>query len=187
MGTTRPSLRPPLVARAEAAAERLGFERSSTPEAGRLLHVLATQRGRTRVGEIGTGAGIGAAWIVSALPPEVPFVTVELNEQRAAAAAELFADDENVRVLQGDWREVMPAEAPFDLLYYDGGKQRPDLDGEQLLGLLAPGATIVLDDLTPGRPGPDPVREFWLGRPELAAVELQVSAREAAIVAVRVR
>jgi predicted O-methyltransferase YrrM len=175
------------VARAEAAAVRLGFERSSTPEAGRLLHVLAAQRGRTRVGEIGTGTGVGAAWIVSALPPAVPFVTVELDERRAAAAAALFAGDENVRVLQGDWHELMPAEAPFDLLFYDGGgKQRPDLDGEQVVGLLAPGGTVVLDDLTPGRPGPDPVREFWLGHPDLAAVELQVGPREAAILAVRV-
>jgi predicted O-methyltransferase YrrM len=80
----------------------------------------------------------------------------------------------------------MPAEAPFDLLFYDGGgKQRPELDGEQVVGLLAAGGTVVLDDLTPGRTGPDPVREFWLGHPDLAAVELQISPREAAIVAVR--
>ena len=176
------------MARAEALADQLGFERSSTPETGRLLHLLAAQRGRVRVGEIGTGVGTGAAWIVSALSPDVPFVTVELDERRAAAAAELFAGDENVRVLQGDWREVMPGEAPFDLVFYDGGgKQRPDLDGERVVALLAPGATLVLDDLTPGRPGPDPVRQFWLHHPDLAAVELQVSPREAAIVAVRVR
>ncbi len=51
-----------------------------------MLHVLAATRGRTRVGEIGTGVGIGAAWIVSALEPTVPFVTVELDAERAAAA-----------------------------------------------------------------------------------------------------
>ena len=68
---------PPLVGRA------LAFEASSMPEVGRLLHVLAAQRGRARVGEIGTGTGVGAAWIVSALPPEVPFVTVELDADRA--------------------------------------------------------------------------------------------------------
>jgi predicted O-methyltransferase YrrM len=139
------------------------------------------------VGEIGTGTGVGAAWIVSALPPSVPFVTVELDAERAAAAAELFAEDANVRVLEGDWHELMPAEAPFDLLFYDGGgKQRPDVDGDQVVGLLAPGGTIVMDDLTPGRPGPDPVREFWLGHPRLAAAELQVSPSMAVIVGVRV-
>jgi predicted O-methyltransferase YrrM len=91
-----------------------------------------------------------------------------------------------VRVLEGDWHELMPPEAPFDLLFYDGGgKQHPDVDGEQVRGLLAPGGTLVMDDLTPGWEGPDPVREFWLRDPRLAACELQVSRRECVIVAVR--
>lgn len=171
---------PPLVERA------LGFEGSSIPEVGRLLHVLAAQRGRGRVGEIGTGTGVGAAWIVSALPPEVPFVTVELDAERAATASELFADDENAKVLHGDWHELMPPEAPFDLLFYDGGgKQQPELDGEQVIGLLAPGGTLVLDDLTPARPGPDLVREFWLEHPGLAAIELLTTPKTAVILAIR--
>ena len=171
---------PPLVGRA------LAFEASSIPEVGRLLHVLAAQRGRARVGEIGTGTGVGAAWIVSALPPEVPFVTVELDADRAAAASELFADDENAKVLHGDWHELMPPEAPFDLLFYDGGgKQNPELDGEEVIGLLAPGGTVVLDDLTPGRTRPDPVREFWLEHPRLVAIELLTTPKAAVILAIR--
>jgi predicted O-methyltransferase YrrM len=166
--------------------DQLGFDRSCISEVGRLLHVLAGARGRERVGEIGTGCGVGAAWIVSALLPAVPFVSVELDEERASTAGQLFADDENVQVLTGDWHELMPGEAPFDLLFYDGGsKQRPDLDGEQVVGLLAPRGTVVLDDLTPGRPGPDPVREFWLGHRELAATEILTTPHTAAIVAVR--
>jgi len=176
---------PPLVARALALERELGFERSSIPEVGFLLHVLAAQRGRTRVGELGTGCGIGAAWIVSALPPGVPFVTVELDETRAQAAAGLFAADENVCVLQGDWHELMPPEAPFDLLFLDSGKQHPDVDGEDVIDLLAPGATIVMDDLTPRGPGPDPVREFWLDHPELAAIEILTTPATAAIVGTR--
>jgi predicted O-methyltransferase YrrM len=179
---------PPLVERALALAERLRFERSSIPEVGVLLHVLAAQRGRARAGEIGTGCGVASAWIVSALPPAVPFVTVERDAERAAAVAELFGEDPRVRVLAGDWHEVMPAEAPFDLLFYDGGgKQHPEVDGEDVVGLLAPGGTVVLDDLTPGRPGPDPVRRFWLGHPDLAATEVLTTQTTAAIVAVRVR
>lgn len=172
--------------RALALERRLGFTHSSIPEAGRLLHVLAAQRGRTRVGELGTGCGVGAAWIVSALPPDVPFVTVELDATLAEAAAELFAQDENVTVLQGDWHELMPPEAPFDLLFYDGGgKQHPEVDGEQVVGLLAPGATIVMDDLTPGRTSHDVVREFWLNHPDIAALELLTTPETAAIVGTR--
>jgi predicted O-methyltransferase YrrM len=147
--------------------------------------VLAAQRGRRRVGELGTGCGVGAAWIVSALPPTVPFATVELDEVRARAAAELFAADENVRVLQGDWHELMPPEAPFDLLFMDSGKQHPEVDGEDVIGLLAPGATIVMDDLTPGRLEPDPVREFWLHHPEVAALEILTTPATVAIVGTR--
>jgi predicted O-methyltransferase YrrM len=178
---------PPLVGRAEALAAALASDRSCRPEVGALLHLLAAQRGRTRVGEIGTGAGVGAAWIVSALDPAVPFVTVELDEARAAGAQELFAADEQVRVLCGDWHAVMPPQAPFDLLFYDGGgKQHPERDGEEVFRLLAPGGTVLMDGLTPGRPGPDPVREFWLGRDDLAAAELAVSPTMAVIVGVRV-
>ena len=178
---------PPLVERAGRLAAELAFVNSCSPETGRLLHLLSATRGRARVAETGTGVGYGAAWIVSALDPSVPFFTAELDEARASAVAELFREDENVHVLAGDWHDVLPAHAPFDLLFHDGSKRRPDLDGEQTLGLLAPRGLVVLDDLTPGRPGPDPVREFWLNHPDLVATELQVSPREAVIVAARAR
>ena len=179
---------PPLVRRAEALADELAFTKSCVPEVGRLLHLLAAQPGRTPVGEIGTGVGVGAAWIVCALEPSVPFVTVELDGERARAAADLFAEDENVRVLAGDWHALMPPEAPFDLLFYDGGgKQRPELDGEAVVDLLAPRGIVVLDDLTPGcAVEGDVVREFWLRHSALAATELVVAPTMAAILAVRV-
>ncbi len=169
---------PPLVERALALAERHRFGKSCSVETGRLLHVLAGQRGRARVAEIGTGCGVGAAWMLSALSPGAAFVTVELDPELAAAAAELLAGDEHARVLVGDWREVLPQEAPFDLLFADGGKAKAH---EEIVGLLATGGTLVLDDLTPGRAGPDPVRELWLGHPRVAAVEVQVSLREAVL------
>ena len=174
---------PPLVARAEELSARLGFTRSCEPEVGRLLHVLAAQRGRLRVGEIGTGTGVGAAWIASALRPEVPFFTAELDPKRAAAAAALFGEDENLHVLEGDWREVLAPEAPFDLLFVDSGPSKADA---ALPGLVAPGGTVVLDDLTPGRTD-DPVREFWHGRPDFATSEVLVTPAMAVLVAVRVR
>ena len=65
---------PPLVARAKAAAEALGFDKSCRDEDGMLLHVLAGRRGIERVAEIGTGTGVGTAWLASALPPGVTVV-----------------------------------------------------------------------------------------------------------------
>jgi predicted O-methyltransferase YrrM len=172
---------PPLVERATALAAELGFERSCSPETGRLLQVLAGQRGRARVGEIGAGCGVGSAWILSTLDPAAAFVTVEPDRERAYGVASLLANDSNARVLQARWQAVLPAEAPFDLLFADGGGQATKTD-ESLLGLLTPGGTLVLDDLTPGHGEHDPIRDLWLRHPRLIAAELRISAREAAIV-----
>lgn len=177
---------PPLVERALALAAELGFGKSCSPEAGRLVHALAAQRGRERVAEIGTGAGVGTAWLASALTPGVPLWTAELDAERAGRAAALFADDPDVHVLAGPWREVLPEHAPFDLVFYDGGrKQLPDEEGEAVVGLLAPGGTVVLDDFRERRPH-DRVKAFWLGHPRLAGVELALSEHESALVCVRV-
>ena len=131
------------------------FERSSIPEIGRLLAVLVAARPEGRFAEIGTGCGVGSAWIADALGPEASLVTVELDDDRAAAAGRLFADNPNVRVLHGDWHELLPPEAPFDLLFFDGGywkKGDVPAESEQVLRIMAPGGIVVIDDLTPGEP-----------------------------------
>ncbi len=173
---------PALVVRARAAAAHLGFERSCGDEDGRLLHVLAGRRGIERVAEIGTGAGVGTAWLASALPPGVPLFSAEIDSRVARAAAELFADDPDVHVLLGDWRETLPPQAPFDLLFVDGGGAKDDPDA--VLGLAAPGATIVMDDFSADWNGPDPRREVWLGHPRVVAVEVGTGVGSRAIVAV---
>jgi len=136
-----------------------------------------------RAGEIGTGAGVGAAWIVSALEPGVPFVTVERDTVRATAARELFGGDEDVKVLEGDWREVMPREAPFDFLFVDARDAKDDPDA--VLGLLAPRATVVLDDFWFDPVLPDARRDGWLQHPEFNAIHLWVTPERGALVAVR--
>src|SRR5207245_7638558 len=83
-----PMHEPPLLGRALELARELGFERSSLPEVGRLLRALAS--GRFRIAEIGTGTGVGAAWIADALAPGAVFVTVEADPERAEAAARLL-------------------------------------------------------------------------------------------------
>jgi predicted O-methyltransferase YrrM len=175
---------PPLVERALALAAGHGFETSCTAEDGALLHVLAARRGLARAGGTGTGAGVGAAWIVSALRPGTRFVTAEADEHLAAVVADLFAEDPDVTVLHGDWRRVLPPEAPFDLLFADGGRAVDDPDA--VLGIVAPGATIVVGDVTwrHGEPD-DPRRHLWLGHPDVAAVEVWTAPGRRTIVATR--
>lgn len=180
---------PPLVRQAMALAEGAGFEISCDVETGRLLHVLAGQVGDGIVGEIGTGCAVGAAWMVTALPPAATFITVERDEQRAEAARTLLAPYPHVQVLPGDWHELL-RHGPFDLLFCDTAAKREE--PEEVLAALAPGGMIVLDDLTPEehwpvewRGQPDAVREFWLNDSRLAATEVTVSPTMQIVLATR--
>jgi predicted O-methyltransferase YrrM len=190
---------PPLVERAVDLARRNGFAYSCRPEHGRLLYALAAGAGR--IGETGTGCGVGLAWLAAGARPGTRLFSVELDIGRAALAAELFADQPQVTVFQGDWTKITE-EAPFDLLVLDGGGQgksggNPEApeateapaDPE---ALLRPGGTLVIDDLTPastwpplfaGRP--DPARMHWLTHPAVAAAELRLASDLAALVATR--
>jgi predicted O-methyltransferase YrrM len=175
---------PPLVRRALELAATVGFDRSCAPEDGALLHVLAGRRGLLRAAEIGTGAGVGAAWIVSVLAPGTPFVSVEDDPERAAAAAALFEQDGDVRILAGDWRDLLPAEAPFDLLFVASRDAKDDVDA--VVGLMMPGGTAYVDDFTCAAELPDPRRDAWLRHDALAAAEIPVTPARRAIVAVRI-
>jgi predicted O-methyltransferase YrrM len=130
--------------------------------------------------------------------PGASFVTVEVDDDRAAACARLFAASPNVRVLHGDWHEVMPPEAPFDLLFFDGGgwKRSPpaqmSAESERALELVAPGGVVVMDNLTPehvwpadGPEWPDALRGRWLGDEALVATEVLTTPDSSAIVAVK--
>jgi predicted O-methyltransferase YrrM len=189
---------PELVRRAEALAAEMAFGRSSIREVGRLLAALAASRPGGRLAEIGTGTGVGAAWIVSAMGPDASFVTAEADDDRAAACAELFSDFTNVRVLHGDWHEVMPPEAPFDLLFFDGGGWKRSAaaqmraESERALELVAPCGVIAMDNLTPehlwpadGPEWPHALREYWLGSAALVATEILTTPDSSAIVAAK--
>lgn len=173
---------PPLVTRARETAERIGFAKSSRDEDGRLLHVLAGRRGIERVAEIGTGVGVGTAWLAAAVAPGTPVYTAELNETLAREATSLFADDPDVHVLVGDWRSVLPPHAPFDLIFVDGGHAKDD--PAAVLGLAAPGATLVMDDFSADWQGPDPRRERWFADPRVTAVELGTGDNARVLIAV---
>src|ERR1700748_3637734 len=83
---------PPLVARANALAREMGFPltrheaapggaAACPPGVGLFLAVLAAGcRGGT-IAEAGTGVGVGAAWMASAMPADCTLVTVESDER----------------------------------------------------------------------------------------------------------
>jgi predicted O-methyltransferase YrrM len=151
---------------------------SSIPETRALLRALAAGRD---VAELGTAFGAGSAAMAETARS---VVTVELDPERAAAARRRLAGLANVEALEGDAYELLRGRGPFGLVFADGGAY----DWEAILALTGPGGLIVKDDLTPGRATEgDPVREFLLRDPRLAAAEILVTAWMAAIVAVRLR
>ena len=77
---------PALVEKALRTARLQGFAQSCRVEQGRLLSALAGGA-ITSIGETGTGAGVGLAWLVSGRRPGVRVISVERDEHRAAAAA----------------------------------------------------------------------------------------------------
>ncbi len=152
----------------------------SIPEVQRLVATLVAAKPGGKVAEIGTSYGDGARAIVAALPAGATFVTVELDPGRAAQARAALAGTA-AEVLEGDWLDLLPPRAPFDVVFADGGSAY-----DRVADLLAPGGILVKDDLTPGRPVEgDATREALLRDPRLVATELLVTREMAAIVAVR--
>jgi demethylmenaquinone methyltransferase/2-methoxy-6-polyprenyl-1,4-benzoquinol methylase len=170
-----------LVDSAYARAAANGFAMSCEPAVGRLLAVLAAALPPgARVLELGTGAGVGTAWIVSGLLPrtDVGVESVELDPKTSAIAAE---EDwpPFVRLRVGDALEILAAaEGGYDLVFADaqGGKTE-GLD--RTVAALNPRGTLLVDDMTPVDDWPDDfkvvqdgVRRTLLEHPDLVSVEL---------------
>lgn len=182
---------PPRVAAAQALARRLGFEHSCSAATGRILRLLAASKPAGRMLEIGTGTGVGTAWLEAGMASTAQLWTVEIDEERARAARELFHDARGVQVVHADWRAML-ALGPFDLVFVDGGKAKQQ-EPAAIVEALRPGGMAVIDDMTPpehwppqwtGRP--DPVRDYWLKRDaRLVAVEVLETADRAVLLAVR--
>lgn len=141
---------PEPVRRASAVAARAGFAMSCEPGTGSLLAVLAAAVPPAgRILELGTGAGVGTAWIAHGLAvrTDVEVVTVDHDPATAALAAEAGLPA-HVRRVVGDAVAVTAAEGHFDLIFADaqGGKWT-GLD--VTLAALRPGGHLLVDDMTP--------------------------------------
>jgi len=120
------------------------------------------------------------AAVAAALAGGASYVTVELDPERAELARSALAGTP-AEVLVGDWRDLLPQRAPFDLVFADGG-----VAYDRVADLLAPGGILVKDDLTPGGATEgDPTREALLRDPRLEATEVLVTPAMSCIVAVR--
>ena len=157
-------------------ADARGFARSSVPGVGRLLMVLAAAVPRSgRILELGTGAGVGVAWLLEGLAgrDDVEVVTVDIDP--AAASPDWPA---SVWFFCGDGLDALTTLGTFDLIFADSpaGKST-GLD--RTSAALKPGGTLVVDDTWPFSSEEGDwqatiadVRRTLLGHPALVATEL---------------
>lgn len=118
---------------------------------GRLLAVLVRATGARRIVEIGTAIGYSALWMASALPAGGELVTIDPDKERTDRARrfwELARVGEHIRVVNAPALEALPQLiGPFDLAFIDALKREYQAYLEQVLWLLRPGGTVVVDNL----------------------------------------
>src|SRR4029079_17122556 len=134
---------PDVVSRAFAVSRKAGYVSFCRNETGRLLATLAATRGGT-LAALGTGTGVGTAWLRSGVRGDAKILTAELDPKLAGAAAEIFEDDPQVEVLAGDW-STLSDQGPFSLLYLDSGDPSA-VRVDAVADLVDQGGLVVLDD-----------------------------------------
>jgi demethylmenaquinone methyltransferase/2-methoxy-6-polyprenyl-1,4-benzoquinol methylase len=170
-----------LVDSAYARARANGFGQSCEPAVGSLLATLAAALPPgARVLEIGTGAGVGTAWIAGGLRPRTDVTVVSIESDPAVAAIAATGDwPAFVELRVADALEFLAAtQEGFDLIFADafGGK----IEGlDRTTGKLNPRGTLVVDDMTPVEGWPEDfrakqagVRRALLSDPGLVTAEL---------------
>ena len=201
---------PDIVRKAISLAEELGFPlmpegrrvgykgppSACIPQVGKLLQVLASGKPNGRIGEQGTGAGVGTAWLASGLCGDAHLISVETNSKFATAVTGLFADYQNVEIRAGDWHDVMSPNESYDFLFMDA-MPRDELvpsKWDVFIDAVNVGGQIVMDDLTPVELWPpdwentiDAKREFAFANPRVAGVEVRTTLMTSALIVTRIQ
>jgi predicted O-methyltransferase YrrM len=173
---------PDAVIAAKQRAYALGFTKACTDPVGRLLASLAASVPEGgRIMEIGTGVGVGTAWISAGLGlrNDVEVMSLEINRQ-LSDAAQSWPWPGYVRVVNADAFDAVKAYGKFDLVFADAVPYKYDYI-EDAISLLRPGGFLLVDDLktTMGRAEAnarkDALRHLLLHHPKLQAVDFEWS------------
>jgi predicted O-methyltransferase YrrM len=121
---------------------------------GKLLFLLVTATGATRILEIGTLAGYSTIQLARGVGPGGRVVTLEYEPRHAEVARQNLARagvDDRVEVIVGAALDTLPTlagrEEPFDLIFIDADKENNVAYVEWAIKLGAPGSIIVVDNI----------------------------------------
>ncbi len=137
-------------------SERLGFTMASEPRTGSLLRSLAASKPGGRLLEIGTGTGVGTAWLLSGMDASSHLTSLDHDAQVQEIARRHLGGDPRVTFRVGDGAALLEQLAPhsFDLIYADAWPGKfTHLD--DALSRLTIGGLYVIDDLLPQPNWPD--------------------------------
>jgi predicted O-methyltransferase YrrM len=130
--------------------EALGFTMASEPKTGALLAVLAASKPGGRLLELGTGTGLGTAWLLAGMAAGAQLDSVDTDPNALAVARRHLGSDPRVTFHIADGADFI-RRAPtgqFDLVYADAWPGKfTHLD--EALALLRVGGIYFIDDLTP--------------------------------------
>jgi predicted O-methyltransferase YrrM len=148
---SRFNVRPPHpLAAVLADVAKSGFDMSCTPETGQFLRFLASTKPACRVLEIGTGAGVGACWLLDGLDAASRLITIEQDAAVLAIARAHLGADPRITFVQDDAAKVLQRAdlGRFDVIFADAVAGKYELVAETL-ALLAPGGVYIVDDMLP--------------------------------------
>ena len=164
----------------QADTARLGFSMASEPKTGALLAALAATKPGGRLLEIGTGTGIGTAWLLSGMDASARLDTVDTDRAVVEVARRHLGQDARVAFRHEDGAAFLARADPdtYDLVYADAWPGKfTHLDAA--LGCLRQGGIYVIDDLLPQANWPDghaakvdALVADLAARPGFAAVEI---------------
>src|SRR2546426_1063542 len=78
------------------ATEELGFTMASEPRTGALLRVLAASKPGGRFLELGTGTGVGTAWLLAGMDVNARLDSVDNDANVLAVARRYLGEDSRV-------------------------------------------------------------------------------------------
>ena len=141
---------PPMLDPITADTAAAGFTMASEPKTGALLSVLAASKPGGRLLELGTGTGIGTAWMLSGMNAAARLDTVDVDCTVMEIARRHLGFDPRVTFHHMDGAEFIARSTKdrYDLIYADAWPGKfSQLD--EALELLSVGGIYFIDDLLP--------------------------------------
>ncbi|XVV04739.1 O-methyltransferase [Actinosynnema sp. CA-248983] len=120
---------------------------------GAALRFLATALQAKAVVEVGTGAGVGALYLLSGMPAAGVLTSIDIEPEHQRAARKAFAEAgvgaSRTRLIMGQALDVLPrlTDAAYDLVFVDAAKTEYPKYLEEGVRLLRPGGVIAFDNI----------------------------------------